>query len=255
MNRVFVLGAYVDAVTQDEAVAGILRLARTRGRHMVVTPNVDHVIRMRRDAHLREIYRSAALVLADGMPLVWASRLTRTPLPERVAGADLIAPVLAGAERDGLSVFFLGPMRDTLDIALSRFAVQFPGLRIAGSHSPPFGFEADPLLDAQCPEALRAANPDIVIACLGAPKQELWIFRKRREVGFGIALCLGAALDFVAGFQKRCPPAIGRLGLEWAWRVGNEPRRLWRRYAQCLLLAPVLMWEQVRYARRHRAKG
>ena len=92
MNRVFVLGCHVDAVAQDEAVARILRLARTRGRHMVVTPNVDHVIRMRRDTQLREIYRNAALVLADGMPLVWASRLTRTPLPAQAWPSVRVSP-------------------------------------------------------------------------------------------------------------------------------------------------------------------
>ena len=255
MSRVFVLGTEVDPITLEEAVSRIARLARSRDRHFVVTPNVDHVIRLRSDRDFRDAYAAATLVLADGMPLVWASRLTRSPLPERVAGADLVLPVLAAAERDGLGVFFLGPMAETLNIALGWIGVRFPRLRIAGAHAPPRDFERDQASLSRSVAALRAANPDIVFLALGTPKQELWIARHRDELNFGVALCIGAGIDFIAGVQKRCPRILSRLSLEWAWRVYREPKRLWRRYAHCLLLAPILMWEQLRHAWRFRARG
>ena len=253
MNRARLGGIEIDRMTLRAAIDRIVTLGQTRDRHIVVTPNLDHMIRLQKDRTFRAAYAAATLVLTDGMPLVWVSRLGNTPLPGRVAGADLVVPVLAEAERTGCSVFFLGPMPATLDRALSRCALDFPRLRIAGAHAPPLNFEHDMRQDAACVAAIRDARPDIVFLALGTPKQELWIARHRNELDFGVALCVGAAIDFFAGVQRRCPKIVARLGAEWIWRLLREPRRLGRRYAQCLLFMPELVWGQVRDARRSKA--
>ncbi len=250
MGRACIAGVEIDQLTPRDAIARIGALARTFGRHIVVTPNLDHMLRLRADRAFRDAYAGASLVLADGMPLVWLSRLGNMPLPGRVAGADLIEPVLAEAERNGWSVFFLGPMPATLDLALNRCARDFPRLRIAGAHSPPRNFEQDSAQDAACVAAIRDANPDIVFLALGTPKQELWIARHRGEIEFSVALCVGAGIDFFAGVQQRCPKFLAGIGAEWIWRLLREPKRLGRRYARCLLFMPQLVWEQIRDGRR-----
>ncbi len=250
MGRACIAGVEIDQLTPRDAIVRIAALARTRGRHIVVTPNLDHMLCLRGDRPFRDAYAAASLVLADGMPLVWLSRLGGTPLPERVAGADLIEPMLAEAERNGWSVFFLGPMPVTLELALDRCAREFPRLRIAGSHSPPRNFEQDSAQNAACVAAIRKAHPDIVFLALGTPKQELWIAQYRGEIEFGVALCIGAGIDFFAGVQQRCPRFLARIGAEWIWRLLREPKRLGRRYARCLLFMPQLVWEQIRDGRR-----
>jgi len=253
MSRTRIAGVEIDRLTPRDAVERIIALAHTRGRHIVVTPNLDHMIRLQSDKGFRGAYAAATLVLTDGMPLVWVSRIGKTPLPGRVAGADLVQPVLTEAERKGCSVFFLGPMPKTLKLALKRCALEFPSLRIAGMHAPPLGFEHDPGEDAACVAAVREARPDIVFLALGTPKQELWIARHRGDLDYGVALCVGAGIDFFAGVQQRCPKFLARIGAEWIWRLLREPKRLGRRYAQCLLFVPELVWEQIRDARRSKA--
>jgi len=136
-----------------------------------------------------------------------------------------------------------------------RCALDFPRLRIAGAHAPPLDFEHDMTQDAACVSAIRDARPDIVFLALGTPKQELWIARHRKELDFGVALCVGAGIDYFAGVQRRCPKFLARIGVEWIWRLLSEPKRLGRRYAQCLLFMPELVWEQIRDARRSKANS
>jgi N-acetylglucosaminyldiphosphoundecaprenol N-acetyl-beta-D-mannosaminyltransferase len=255
MSRARIAGVEIDRLTPRDAIDRIVSLARTRDRHIVVTPNLDHMVRLQKDRAFRSVYAAASLVLTDGMPLVWVSRIGKTPIPGRVAGADLVEPVLAEAERKGCSVFFLGPMPGTLEVALKRCALDFPGLRVAGAHAPPLNFELDAVQDAACVAAIRDARPDIVLLALGTPKQELWIARHRNELDFGVALCVGAGIDFFAGVQKRCPKLLVRLGAEWIWRLVHEPTRLGRRYAQCLMFMPELVWGQIKDARRSKASS
>lgn len=146
-------------------------------------------------------------------------------------------------------------MPETLALALKRCALDFPQLRIAGAYAPPLDFENDFTQDDACVAAVRDAAADIVFLALGTPKQELWIARHKSELDFGIALCVGAGIDFFAGVQRRCPQFISRIGAEWIWRLVREPRRLGRRYAQCLLFMPELVWEQLRDVRRSKASG
>jgi N-acetylglucosaminyldiphosphoundecaprenol N-acetyl-beta-D-mannosaminyltransferase len=182
------------------------------------------------DPAFRAAYAAADLALADGMPLVWASRLLPVRLPERVAGSDLVVPLLARAAARRWRVFLLGGAPGSAEAAAA--AARAMAVDVCGFASP--RVPADPL--APDPEgdaavaALRAARPDLVLVGLGAPKQELWIHRRREVLAPAVAVGVGAAIDFLAGRVRRAPRWIARCGLEWAWRLASEPRRLWRRY-------------------------
>jgi len=243
--RTEVFGVAVDVVDPAAALERIVALAREGSGGYVVTPNLDHAVRLRSDAALRAAYDGAALVLADGMPLVWASRLRGPALPARVAGSDLIEPLAAAAAGAGLSLFLFGTTLAVLCTAARRLAAGAPGLRIAGIHAPPFGFESDPEANREALAAVAAARPDIVLLALGSPKQELWAARWRHECGAGVLVCIGAGLDFLAGAQARAPRPLQRLGLEWLWRALGDPRRLGPRYLRNLLWLPRLLAEQL----------
>lgn len=231
MSRVLLFGIGIDNVTTDQAVEALRRLLDSgKGQHYVVTPNVDHVVRLENDAAFRQAYAGATLVLPDGMPLVWASRVLGKPLKERVTGADLLPRACAMGARDGRSIFLLGGREGVAELAARKLAEKYPGLRIAGVYSPPMGFERDPAENRRIAALVNRARPDILVVGLGAPKQELWIAAHRRSLDFGVALCIGAAIDFAAGTLSRAPRVLRRTGFEWAWRLAREPRRLWKRY-------------------------
>lgn len=217
-------------LTMDDAVGTVVRLAKCGGKRLVVPVNVDVLMLARSDRELRRICLAADVTLADGMPIVWLSRLIGQTLPERVTGADMLPEVCRAAAGEGLSVFFLGGMHGAIEEVARRFKDSYRAVRVAGTLCPPFGFEDD---DAECAKivaAVNAAKPDLLFIGLGAPKQEKWLWRFREELQFGVALCVGAAFDFAAGLVPRAPRLVRAVGCEWLWRLAQEPKRLWRRY-------------------------
>lgn len=212
----------------------VVRLAAGRAPAMVVTPNADHLVNLERDAALQAAYARADLVVPDGMPVVWASRLLGTPVKERVAGSDLMPKLCALAERDHLKVFLLGGAEGVAARAAANLARSHPQLAIAGLASPPWGFERDADRNAQVVEAVRDSGADLVFVCLGSPKQEVWIARNLPSFDHGVFLGVGAAIDFCAGTLRRAPPWMQRSGLEWLYRLARDPRRLAGRYAKDL---------------------
>jgi N-acetylglucosaminyldiphosphoundecaprenol N-acetyl-beta-D-mannosaminyltransferase len=237
-SRVVLGGTGFDRVTEDEVVA-IVRAALRRGEGgRIITPNVDILRQAHADRSVREYLAEADLVVADGMPLVWASRLSGAPLPERVAGSSLIWALSAGLGCDGRSVFILGgtpadPVTGELDgatRAAGRLAAASPGLRISGCLSPAYGFERDTTaFDEVCRRIVRT-RPDMVYVGLGFPKQEWVVSQLRRLLPTSWFIGCGAAVNFVAGDTERAPRWMQRTGLEWAHRLGTEPRRLAGRY-------------------------
>jgi N-acetylglucosaminyldiphosphoundecaprenol N-acetyl-beta-D-mannosaminyltransferase len=225
------LGALeVDALTFGEALDAIDALVERGRGGAVYTPNVDHVVQAEDDAAFREAYAAADLALADGMPIVWASRLLGVPVPERVAGSDLALPLLRRAAARRWPVFLLGGAPGSAELAADR--ARAIGVEVCGTASPLLPARAtapDPEGEAVV-DAIRAAGARLVLVGLGAPKQELWIHRHRAGLAPAVAVAVGAALDFLAGRVRRAPPLLARAGLEWAWRLATEPRRLWRRY-------------------------
>jgi N-acetylglucosaminyldiphosphoundecaprenol N-acetyl-beta-D-mannosaminyltransferase len=230
-DRISLFGITIDNVTMAQARERIRRLLEQRnGRHYVVTPNVDHIVRLYKDAAFRRVYAGAALVIPDGMPLIWASRPLGRPLQARVTGADLLPSVCEMAASSGRSLFLLGGREGVAERAARNLQARYPGLRIAGTYSPPMGFERDRAEDQRTVERINRARADILAIGLGSPKQELWIARHQRELQFGVALCIGAAIDFAAGVLKRAPQWMQHHGLEWLWRLMQDPKRLCKRY-------------------------
>ncbi|HVQ26059.1 MAG TPA: WecB/TagA/CpsF family glycosyltransferase [Planctomycetota bacterium] len=223
-------GLRLHVVDEAECVERIVDLGAQGRGGWIVTPNLDHLRLVTRDAGLRALYARADLSVADGMPLVWACRLQRTPVPARVAGSDLIWSLSEAASERGLSVFLLGGDPGTADEAAARLRSLWPALRIAGTACPPHGFEQRAeVVDEVC-RGLVAARPDLVYVALGTPKQELLIDRLRASLPAAWWMGVGAGFTFVAGRVPRAPTWIRRLGLEWLHRLLHEPRRLARRY-------------------------
>jgi len=244
MEQIQLFGIDIDALTMPAAVQRLLGwIAERDGTcRYVVTPNLDHALLFQARADLREAYSGAAMVLADGMPLVWASRWLGKPLPERVAGSDLTPALFSAADRrQPIAVYLLGGATGVPERAAARIHARYQHVRVVGTASPEPGFERDgPFNDGLVAEIV-AARPDVLIVGLGAPKQELWIHRHGRALGVPVALCVGATIDFMAEARQRAPAWMHDKGLEWLYRAGTEPRRLGPRYAKNLIALPRLL--------------
>jgi len=217
----------------------------------VATLNLDHVVKLRRDPAFRAAYARHGLVTADGNPIVWLHRLAGRRI-ELVQGADLVRPVAALAGRLGIRVGLLGATGPTLHAAAARLEAECPGLEIVTRIAPPPRFDPEGAAADACLEQLRAAGVGLCFVALGAPKQERLAARGLERVpGCGF-VSIGAGLDFLAGGQKRAPPWVRRIAMEWAWRMLGNPRRLARRYARCALVLPQLAAEAAQ-ARRESA--
>ncbi|HZV33790.1 MAG TPA: WecB/TagA/CpsF family glycosyltransferase [Verrucomicrobiae bacterium] len=237
-----ILGVPFDPVTMTEAIAIIGRMVASRRPHYVVTANVDFLAQARGDIELRRILMDAHLVLCDGTPVVWASRLLGNPLPERVAGADLVPQLIRIASEKNLRLFFLGGTPESMERAMAKVKTTHPKLQIDG-YSPPFNH----LLEMDHDEIKRRiaqARPDILFVCFGCPKQEKWIAMHYQSLGVPVAIGVGGTIDFLAGQLKRAPVWMQRSGTEWVFRLLQEPRRLFRRYARDLWLFGALLLAQ-----------
>lgn len=195
---------------------------------MVFTPNVDHVVSVESNEAFCRAYERASLSLADGMPLVWGSRLLGRPLPERVAGSDLVLPLLERAAQRQWRVYFLGAGDGVADKAAEVVRKRF-GTDVVGTDSPRVNVADTAHLD-RIASQLSAAKPHLVLMAFGAPKQELLMEAVLDQVRPAVCLGIGASLDFIAGTVKRAPRCMRGAGLEWLYRLYQEPRRLWRRY-------------------------
>ena len=226
---VSVLGVPFAPLTQREAVARIGDMIANGRPHQVVTANVDFLVQARQDVELRRILLEADLVLCDGAPVRWASHMLGNPLPERVAGADLVPALLDVASERGHRVFLLGATPESASRAAANIEMRWPAVKLAGHYSPPF---AD-LLQMDHDEIIRIvreARPALLLVSFGCPKQEKWISMHLHSLGVPVAIGVGATIDFLAGRVRRAPRWVQRCGAEWAYRLLQEPARLHRRY-------------------------
>lgn len=223
-------GVNIHQITEKQCVDYILDELDAGHGGTVVTPNLDHLHRCEHDLNFGALVAEAQLVVADGMPLVWASRLQGTPLPERVAGSNLVSSLTGAAADRGRSVFLLGGSPGTAEGAGELLKQRFPGAKIAGSLCPPPGFEHDAKLLGQIESALLAADPDIVYVALGSPKQERLIGRLKRLLPQAWFLGVGVSFSFLTGDVKRAPLWMQKSGFEWVHRLQQEPKRLFKRY-------------------------
>jgi N-acetylglucosaminyldiphosphoundecaprenol N-acetyl-beta-D-mannosaminyltransferase len=219
---------WVDVLTFGGALRAIEALVERREGGAVFTPNVDHVVKASRNEPFRRAYDRVSLSLADGMPLIWASRILGCPLPERVAGSDLLQPLLQLAARKRWRVYLLGGAPGVAEQS-ARLLTEEMGIIVAGWDDCRISSDGSDPGGASI-ERARAARADLVFVALGPPKQELWIDLARERIAPAVALGVGASFDFLVGKYKRAPRWMGAYGLEWLYRLSQEPRRLWRRY-------------------------
>jgi N-acetylglucosaminyldiphosphoundecaprenol N-acetyl-beta-D-mannosaminyltransferase len=241
------MGARFTAFDEATTVATIVDAALSKRGLWAITANLDHLRRYTHDRVARELMDEADIVLADGTPIIWASRLAGHQLPERVTGSNMILSINEHAAERGASVFLLGGAEGVADRASSVLRSRFPDLRVAATLCPPMGFENSAAELLAIDEAVRAAGADIVLVALGFPKQDLLIRRLRAVAPHGAYMGVGISFSFVTGQVKRAPAWTQKLGLEWVTRLIQEPRRLVRRYlvdgvpfAAKLLLAATL---------------
>lgn len=223
-----VLGMRVDVTSYDASAASILDMAASGSGGMVCVATVHMVMEAYDDPAFQRLVNSADLVTPDGVPLVWALRWLGDPGAERVYGPDLTPVLCERAAAAGIPVGFFGSTPEVLDAMLARLKARFPALEIAFAHSPPFGPQ-DPEDDARVTEAIRESGTGILFVGLGCPRQERWMAAHREALPCAM-VGVGAAFDFLAGHKRQAPHWMRSSGLEWLFRLGSEPRRLWRRY-------------------------
>jgi N-acetylglucosaminyldiphosphoundecaprenol N-acetyl-beta-D-mannosaminyltransferase len=239
-HNLIVDGITINILSLSEAVSSIVSAAQHGDNFSVCTLNLDHVVQLQQRSDFRAAYRRARFVTADGFPIVMLSRLMGTRI-RRTTGADLVEPLCREAQKKGLPIFMLGSTNRTLSITAKRLSERFRGLEVAGYYAPgtnfdPYSREADFAIDS-----IRASGAKLCFVALGAPRQELFAARCLDELNGTGLLCIGAALDFIAGTQSRAPSITQKVGLEWAWRMLREPRRLGPRYARCMAVVPRLV--------------
>jgi N-acetylglucosaminyldiphosphoundecaprenol N-acetyl-beta-D-mannosaminyltransferase len=219
-------GVPVAAITMDDALGLVDEAIATRRPLQIGVVNAAKLVNMRRSEELRTDVLSSDLVLADGMAVVWASRLLGRPLPERVAGIDLMLGMLSHGTHAGYRVYCLGATPDVLRAVVARIAVEYPGVTVAGSHD---GYFTD-AEEAAVVQDIASARPDILLIAMTSPRKERFLSRWSRPVAVPVCHGVGGSFDVFAGYVQRAPERWQRLGLEWLYRVKQEPRRLWKRY-------------------------
>ncbi len=224
--RAHVLGVDVDRLGMRETVERCRELVEAGRPSQHVCVNAAKLVALQRDERLRDIVADCDLVSADGQAVVWAARLLRQPLPERVAGIDLMHELLSVAEREGWRVYFLGARQEVLERAVGRIRGRHPRLEVVGARNGYFTTAEEP---AVCDE-IRAARPHLLFVAMSSPRKEYWLGEHARALGVPFSMGVGGALDVEAGVARRAPRWLQRAGLEWLFRLLQDPRRLLGRY-------------------------
>jgi N-acetylglucosaminyldiphosphoundecaprenol N-acetyl-beta-D-mannosaminyltransferase len=241
--KVELFGLQVDNLTMEETLARIDEfIASRKVRHHVVI-NVDKIVKAHRDPKLREIINACDLVNADGQPVVWAARFLGKPLKERVAGIDLMQRLIAHSAVRGYRPYFLGAREEVVSELVRRVREKHPGLDVAGWRNGYWSEAEEPAVA----QTIAAAKPDILFVAISSPKKELFLARWKQEIQAPFVMGVGGSFDVVAGRVKRAPGWMQRCGLEWFFRLLQEPRRMWRRYlVEDMQFLGILMREKFR---------
>jgi N-acetylglucosaminyldiphosphoundecaprenol N-acetyl-beta-D-mannosaminyltransferase len=226
VTAVRLLNGRFDPLATDETVEAVARAVRAGERGVLCTVNVAILMMMRSDPRLQRFVDAARWTVADGQPLVWASRLARTPLPERVTGVDLVDLLCRRATQDGFGVYLLGATGATVQATADALRARHPGLDIRGTADGYFG----PAQAADRARAVAESGAALLFVAMGVPRQEHFIEEQWERLGARVVVGVGGSFDVIAGLRKRAPPFLQRVGLEWAYRLAQEPRRLFKRY-------------------------
>lgn len=230
MARMKFMNTEIDNLTMAETLQVIERLIQENKSAYVVTPNVDHIVQLETNKELQNVYKNASLILTDGKPLLWIAKWYGTPIKEKVSGSDLFPLLCEMAAKKGYKMFFLGAAEGVASKAAENLSNRFNGLQVVGTYSPPYGFEKKQEEIDKIKSKIKESKPDILIVGLGCPKQEIFMYHHCNELGVPISFGLGASFDFEAGNIKRAPRWMSNHGLEWLFRITQDPKRMVKRY-------------------------
>ena len=230
MARMKFMNTEIDNLTMQEALQSIDQLIQESKGAYVVTPNVDHIVQLETNKELQAVYDNASLILTDGKPLLWIANWYGTPIKEKISGSDLFPLLCKLAAEKGYKMFFLGAAEGVAEKAAKNLMNRFNGLQIVGTYSPPIGFEKDSVEMDKIKSMIKTVKPDILIVGLGCPKQEKFMYHYCKELEVPISFGLGASFDFEAGNIKRAPRWMSNHGLEWLFRITQDPKRMAKRY-------------------------
>lgn len=245
MNRMLVLGTEIDRISFSEAIELALNCMEHRRGDYVVTPNSEIVLRARKERELNAALSSAALLLPDSVGIELACRILGTPIEERIPGIDFASVLFAHMAKRGKNVFFLGAKEGVAERAASALLKSFPGIVIAGTENGYF----EPSDEEKLIGRINAASPDLLLVCLGAPKQELWMYHNASRLRVGLMAGLGGALDVFSGDIPRAPTAWRKSGLEWLFRLLHEPKRM-KRTIKLPLIFFAALWNRIKGERK-----
>lgn len=226
---IVMMGVPIDRVGMAETLRIIDQMIESGIPHVLATANVDFLAQVQEDRVLQRILHDADLILCDGTPLLWMSKLLGDPIPERVAGSDIVPQLFDRAVEKKYRIFFLGGREEVIPAAREKILQRWPNLQIAGMYSPPFA-PYDQMDHADICRRINDAKPDVLLVSFGCPKQEKWVAQNFRQAAVPVAIGVGATIDFLAGTVKRAPVWMRTCGLEWFYRVLQEPKRLAKRY-------------------------
>ncbi|MDK0565288.1 WecB/TagA/CpsF family glycosyltransferase [Clostridium perfringens] len=230
MSRMNFLNIEVDNLTMDESLDRAEELILNKKPSYVVTPNVDHIVKLESDKEFQDVYKNADLILTDGMPLIWISKMKGTPIKEKISGSDFFPKFCERASKKGYSLFLLGAAEGVALKAADNLKEKYKGINIVGTYSPSYGFEKKDEEIKEIIKMVNAVKPDILAVGLGAPKQEKFLYKYRNDLNVPISLAIGASIDFEAGNINRAPRWMQNCGLEWFYRLLKEPKRMFKRY-------------------------
>ena len=230
MSRIKFMNTEIDNLTMQETLKVIEELIQKNKNAYVVTPNVDHIVQLDTNKELQAVYENASLILTDGKPLMWIAKWYGTPIKEKISGSDLFPLLCKMSAEKGYKMFFLGAAEGVAAKAAENLSERYKGLQVVGTYSPPYGFEKNQIEMDKIKEMVKKSAPDILIVGLGCPKQEKFMYYSCQNFGVPISFGLGASLDFEAGNVKRAPKWMANHGLEWLFRITQDPKRMAKRY-------------------------
>lgn len=230
MKKQKLLNTYVNNVSMEETISAINSMIETGEKRYIVAINVDVVMKIEKDTYLKKITNDADMVLVDGKPLIWISKMHKKPVKAKISGSDLVPLLCKDAAEKGHTIFIIGGKDGIADKAKARLEKKYPGIKIVGTYAPPFGFEKNESELNKINKMISDKKSDLLIACFGCPKQEKWIYENYQKYDAKVSICAGATVDFLAGNVNRAPRWMSEHGLEWFYRFLQEPKRMFKRY-------------------------
>lgn len=237
------LNTFVNNMDMEETIQTIDSFIQQKKRSYIVAINVDVVIKIEQDAYLKRITDQADMVLVDGKPLIWISKLHKRPVKAKISGSDLVPKLCEKAAEKGYTIFIIGGKDGIAEQAKRKLEKQLSGIKIVGTYAPPYGFEKDKNERDKINQMISDVHPDLLIGCFGCPKQEKWIYENYKKYDATVSVCAGATVDFLAGNIRRAPGWMSDHGLEWFYRFTQEPKRMFKRYFVDDIKIVSLMWK------------